>query len=690
MKGETARDEQLESAITLHRAGRLAEAAEGYRALLAKDPTHADAAHLLGGILDARGMFGEAEVLIRAAIRQQPKIALFHANLALVLIHRGKKAAALAAADRALKLDSRSVEGLNHRGIALFHLGRYQEAAEAFSAVLQRLPRHLAARNNLGNALRHSGRVDEAEKCYRKVLALSPQYGEAVQNLATLLLHQGRAAEAEASLAAFKGEENPEIQNLKGQICQLQGKTTQARVHFHKAIERKPGISLWELRKHSVCPIIPPSRLAIERWRRTFAEGLNDFQPLDLEAVADELPYSHAEPPYHLAYQGQANLALKSAYAALFKGPPAPAPKPRENSLRIGFLVTGGHERIFLTCTQGIIQRWGSSKAELTLIAPPSSLALLQSRVSNPRVRYMALNGSFTDMVDQVRKAGFHLIYFWEVGSDATNYFLPFFRLAPVQCTSWGTADTSGHPDIDYFLSSKQWEDHSAGDSYSENLLLLERLPTYFLWPDMEGIAPDRKKFGLARDDHAYACVQNLFKVHPDCDNLFLEILKRDQKAKILMVQGKQPNWTALLKNRFGKTMGDFSRRILFLPRLNYREYLTLLASVEVMLDTLHFSGGNTSYEALGMGTPVLTLPGDQIRGRFTLGCYRQIQVMEAVAASSEAYVDKAISLASDPTAKENLSRRIREAHSLLFEDDLAALAFEEALVSLAEQGPKG
>ena len=40
------------------------------------------------------------------------------------------------------------------------------------------------------------------------------------------------------------------------------------------------------------------------------------------------------------------------------------------------------------------------------------------------------------------------LIYFWEVGTDTTNYFLPFCRLAPVQCTGWGWPETSAAPAV--------------------------------------------------------------------------------------------------------------------------------------------------------------------------------------------------------------------------------------------------
>jgi predicted O-linked N-acetylglucosamine transferase (SPINDLY family) len=49
-------------------------------------------------------------------------------------------------------------------------------------------------------------------------------------------------------------------------------------------------------------------------------------------------------------------------------------------------------------------------------------------------------------------------------------------------------------------------------------------------------------------------------------------------------------------------------------------EFVELIAVSDVMLDTLHFNGMNTSLEALAVGTPVVTLPGALQRGRRTTG----------------------------------------------------------------------
>ena len=85
----------------------------------------------------------------------------------------------------------------------------------------------------------------------------------------------------------------------------------------------------------------------------------------------------------------------------------------------------------------------------------------------------------FDQIVERVRDGRFAVLYHWEIGSDVTNYFLPFFRLAPIQCTGAGLPDTSGIPQVDYFLSSDVCEPERAERNYTERLIRSRSLLTW-------------------------------------------------------------------------------------------------------------------------------------------------------------------------------------------------------------------
>ena len=86
-------------------------------------------------------------------------------------------------------------------------------------------------------------------------------------------------------------------------------------------------------------------------------------------------------------------------------------------------------------------------------------------------------------------------------------------------------------------------------------------------------------------------------------------VLPMNDAGEVLLIEGRRPVWTEQLKARFARTMPDVADRVRFLPPMPNPRFLQLSAHADVLLDTLHFGGGNTSYEGLACGTPIVTLP---------------------------------------------------------------------------------
>jgi CRISPR-associated protein Csy1 len=120
-----------------------------------------------------------------------------------------------------------------------------------------------------------------------------------------------------------------------------------------------------------------------------------------------------------------------------------------------------------------------------------------------------------------------------EVGMDLTVCTLSALRLAPVQCAGWGHPVTTGHQNIDYYLSCASMEPENAREHYTEQLVLLGGIGTHYSKPACSSSA-DRKRFSLPAERHLYLCPQSLFKIHPDNDEIFLDILEQDQKATLV------------------------------------------------------------------------------------------------------------------------------------------------------------
>jgi predicted O-linked N-acetylglucosamine transferase (SPINDLY family) len=133
------------------------------------------------------------------------------------------------------------------------------------------------------------------------------------------------------------------------------------------------------------------------------------------------------------------------------------------------------------------------------------------------------------------------ILFYTDIGMDSYSYSLAFHRLAPVQCVTWGHPVTTGIPNIDYFLSSVLLEPDDADGHYTEHLVRLRGLPSYYYRPALPLQTRDRAYFALPADGHLYLCPQSLFKFHPDFDVLLGAILDTPGLADRLL-EALQPD----------------------------------------------------------------------------------------------------------------------------------------------------
>ena len=228
-------------ALRLHQSGRLAEAEQLYRQVLARDPRHADSLHLLGVLAYQAGQLAGAVELIGQAIQIKENVAFYHNNLGLALKDLGKREAAMERFRRALALQPNYPDAQNNLGNALMQEGRLEDAAAWFRGALALKPDYPEAHNNLGNALKELGRIEEALACYERAIALRPNYAEAASNLGNALQQAGRLDEAvacyERALAARP--DAAEILNNLGTALLAAGKAKEATARFERAVALK-------------------------------------------------------------------------------------------------------------------------------------------------------------------------------------------------------------------------------------------------------------------------------------------------------------------------------------------------------------------------------------------------------------------------------------------------------------------
>ena len=230
------------SAVQSHRDGRLADAEQLYRHVLALEPRHADSLHRLGVLAHQECRHALAAEYLRKAIAQDAKVAVYHSHLGLVLDALDRSEEALACCRTAIALEPNLPDTHNNLGVMLARSGRLEEAADCYRSAIALQPRLPEVHNNLGNVLLELGRPQEAAASYRNVLALAPDFPEAHANLGNALLDQDLVDEAVnhcrhaiALAPGFADAHN----NLGNALCKL-GRIEEAASSYRRAIELRP------------------------------------------------------------------------------------------------------------------------------------------------------------------------------------------------------------------------------------------------------------------------------------------------------------------------------------------------------------------------------------------------------------------------------------------------------------------
>jgi predicted O-linked N-acetylglucosamine transferase (SPINDLY family) len=283
---------------------------------------------------------------------------------------------------------------------------------------------------------------------------------------------------------------------------------------------------------------------------------------------------------------------------------------------------------------------------------------------------FVLARGGTLSVAEAIRAQAADIVIYPEVGMGKMNYLLTNMRLAPIQIAAWGHPVTTGSQEIDYFLTCEAMEplnEFTAAAHCTERLLMLPGIGTRYIMPSANNFNLTRETFGLPAGSHVYICSQSLFKIHPDNDSIYIDIMGRDNKAVVLFFQSEHRAITQAFSQRLAAMMAARGQ-IKILPRLDATSFRGVLSFADVVLDTLHWSGGNTSLDALAVAAPVVTLPSELMRGRQTQAMLGAMGANELVVADQEGYVCKAIEVARDSGIGIALSHKIAMDRGAVFD----------------------
>ncbi len=736
-------EQKLQRGLGLHQSGALAEAANLYREILAIEPDHPDALHLLGLVLRQEGKTAEALTLVEQAIAHLPQQPLYHCSRGSILAglarstealasydhalhlkadyataHHGRAQVlwgekriddALASLDESIRLKPDFSDALNTRGVMLLELRRYSEALVDFDEAIRLKPDFSDPWNNRGIALKELSRTQDALASYTRAIELKPAYPEAFHNRGIALRELKQREEA---LAAYdeairlKPDYAAALHN-RGLILHDLNRIEEALESYTQAITLEPENAQYRLyRLIGSLPIVPLSSEAATTTVGRFATLLEELEnwvngaPGRRNAIAREAGKTQ---PFYLAYRGGNHRELLSRYGDLVSDPSAAtgaesaAETHSGRKLRLG--VVSAHLRrhsVWDIVLKGILRHLDRSRFEL-LLYHLGSVFDDETRWAREQAdgwRDADNRKTAHDWMTQIKGDRPDILFYPEVGMDPMTTALATHRLAPLQVVGWGHPITSGLPTLDCFLSGELLESPEAQSHYRERLIRLpgtgcctEPLPLQAV-PLVEFEAQLET---LARP--IFLIAQNPYKFDPAHDALFARIAREFDACTFLFVEFQekgallQPILQRIAEHFTGLGL-DPSRYLRTIPKQTRGKFFTLLDRSDVLLDCPGFSGYTTAWQAVHRGLPIVTLEGEFLRQRLAAGLLRQIEAPDGIAATVEDYVQTAVRLGSQTLDSERFARRraqLREAAAKADHRVDVVRAFEAALIDQVE-----
>jgi predicted O-linked N-acetylglucosamine transferase (SPINDLY family) len=546
--------------------------------------------------------------------------------------------------------------------------------------------------DELSNKLFQEGRWQEAIIQYKRILEFQTGDAELYWRLSECFINLNFPDQACSTL-----QEGIQLYPTEGRLhfylivnLQRKGRIQEAISRANAAAHLLPNDYIFKILKNLILPIIYDTQAEISFHRQRFITGLQDLiQQTSLETPEEQnnaLGGIGSFTNFYLSYQAQNDIELQRQYgnlvhkimAANFQKWVAPLSMPllKENhKIRIGYASTYLHSYSGTLWLTGWLRYCDRQSFEIYCYYTGNASDAVTEEFQNYSDKFSHIPYNLEAVCEQIIADKLHILVFPEIGMDPPTMQLAGLRLAPVQCTAWGHPVTSGLPTIDYFLSSELMEPENAQEHYSEKLIRFPNIGVSYPKPYIPPLIKTRSDFPLRDDAIIYLCCQAPFKYLPQYDWILVEIARRVPQSQFVFLRG------GLLQQRlscaFAKVGLKSEDYCLFLSIPERLDYLMINLLSDIYLDTLSWSGGNTTLEAIACNLPIVTCPGEFMRGRHSYSFLKMIDVTETIAQTEVEYVEIAVRLGLEPAWRQEIAERMYERHDRLYDDKTCVAGLE-------------
>lgn len=618
--------------------GRAAEALPAMQRAAELQPEDAEAHFNLGNGYKCVRRLVEAEASYQRALELNPLMGQALTNLAGVYCDQRRLNEAEKKYRIALRLQPNNVEACNALGVVLHHQEHYAEARDFYQRAISLNPDYVKALNNLGITLAAEGRSDEAEELFRRAIDKGQDFAQAFGEFGGYLLGRGRHDEAESFLlrAVELDPEYAEAYSNMGVLAAHRRKFTEAEFFYRKAMDIKPGYLTAMGNLATLLKDVGKGDEGIAMLRELSGSGGGElwmvsnllFSMTHNENVDPEMLFEE-----HRAFGRR----LESAVSEQFNHPNS---RDGERPLRLGFVSADLRDHPVMLFVEPV---WRSlDKKRFSIFAYSNypredDKSVILKRYAEGWRNVSGLSDQ--SLAKMIREDGIDILVDLS-GHTAGNRLAVFaMKPAPLQISWIGYPATTGLRAMDYYLVDKYCAPvGTMDDQFVEKLV---RLPAAWAFQPA-GSVPLGVLPALFSGKFTFGSFNRVSKLSDRSIGLWSRVLLEVPGARMLLGGVEEKEAEQRLVERFA-ARGIGVERLLFYPRVAFEEYQALHNKIDLLLDTVPYTGGTTTNHGLWMGVPTLTLAGATLPGRQGAALMNHVGLPEFVADSEDDFVAKAV-----------------------------------------------
>jgi predicted O-linked N-acetylglucosamine transferase (SPINDLY family) len=654
----------FETGLQCHRAGNLREAERLYRNVLAAQPNHADAIHLLGVIASQSGQHAVALEMIGKAIAINPASAGdYYSNYGLALAGLGRIDEAIAAYEKSLSLRPDLAAAHSNLAEALCAKGRFAEAVGKFNRAIEIQPNFAEAHLKIGRVLAHLGETNAAASAFRRTSELQPSWPDPVFHLGNIFFTRCDYVQA---IAAYRRaiQLRPDfveaLVNL-GKSLNLIEQIDEAIDIFKRALNLRPSNADAHNALGNAYKDIAQLPQALECYQKA-VELDKDFLIADSNRV-----YAMYFLPEH-----DAQSILREArvwdqrHAAAFESQITSHENDRsaDRRLRIGYVSPYFRNHCQSLFTPGLLAHHNHEQFEIFCYADLQRSDRITARLQPHADQWRLITG----LSDQALANAIHADKI-DILVDLTMHMgdgrLGAFarKPAPVQVAWLAYTGTTGVAAMDYRLTDPYLDppgEHE--DHYSEKSVRLPR--TFWCYDpmgmDLETDPPAPGPLPAMQNGViTFGCLNNFSKINDGVIKLWSRVMRDVPKSRLVLLAPPGLSRVRVLEAlRKEEIKAD---RITFIARQSRWKYLNEFTKIDLCLDTFPCNGHTTSLDSVWMGVPVVSRIGPIAMGRAGFSQSSNLGLTELTAKSDDEFVKTAVELASDLPRLTELRRTLRQ-----------------------------